>query len=487
VFTKKNIEECLQGKTCNEKFNRSLGPISLIIMGIGAIIGAGIFIVTGIASATSGPSLVVSFVIAAIACGLTALCYSEMASMITVTGGIYTYTQVTLGEIWAWMVGWSGILQYIIAAASVAIGWSSYTMGLLGSMGVVLPTYLTTSPIAGGLINLPAVLIVLLITGILIFGAKESNRVNAFIVFIKLAIILLFIVVGIKFINPSNYVPFAPNGVAGIFQGAAMVFFAYIGFDTIASAAEETKNPQRSLPIGIIGSLLICSIIYIVVTAVMNGMVPFYTFQGSEAPVMLALQSVGVNWALTIVTVGAIAGLTTVILVSLFVVPRLIFAMSRDRLLPEKLSNVHSEFKSPMTSIILVGVVTALVSGLLPLDSIFELVNIAALSSFIFLAITVIILRKSRPDIPRKFKCPLVPIVPILSIIACVALITQLNLIVIKAFAVWTLIGLLFYFSYRRYKNTRKSVDKRIDISKEVDRHEDPLITSSNLETKFSK
>ncbi len=485
MFTKKDIEECLHCKSSSE-FKRSLGPISLIIMGIGAIIGAGIFIVTGIASATSGPALVISFVIAAIACGLTALCYSEMASMITVTGGIYTYTQVTLGEIWAWMIGWTGILQYIIAAASVAIGWSSYTMGLLGSMGIYLPSYLTASPLTGhGLFNLPAFLIVIVLSAILILGAQESTRVNAFIVFVKLSIILLFIVVGIKFINPTNYVPFAPNGISGIFQGAAMVFFAYIGFDTIASAAEETKNPQRSLPIGIIGSLAICSIIYIIVTAVMNGMVPFSTFTGSEAPVMLALQTVGVDWAMTIITVGAIAGLTTVILVSMFVVPRLIFAMSRDQLLPKKLSKVHHNFKSPITSIILVGTVTALISGLLPLNDIFELVNIAALSSFIFLAIAVIILRKNRPDIPRNFKCPLVPVVPILSIIACIALITQLTALTLKIFAVWTFMGLLFYFAYRRYKNSRKTGDYQIDDERNIS--EDPLITTSNLDTKFGK
>lgn len=464
LFKKKDIEECLHCNSSEEKLKRSLGPISLIIMGIGAIIGAGIFIVTGIASATSGPSLVLSFVIAAIACSLTALCYSEMASLITITGGVYTYTQITMGELWAWMVGWTGILQYIIAASAVAIGWSSYTVGFLSSMGINLPAFLTCSPLTGtGLINLPAFLIVILISGILILGAQESTRVNAAIVFIKLAIILLFVVVGFKFINPANYHPFAPHGVSGIFQGAAMVFFAYIGFDTVASAAEETKNPQKALPIGIIGSLAICSIIYILVTAVMNGMVPFSMFKGCEAPVMMALQYVGVDWATTIVTIGAIAGLTTVILVSLFVVPRLLFAMSRDELLPKKLTKVHPNFKSPAMSILIVGVVTALVSGLLPLNDIFELVNIAALSSFIFLALSVLILRKTHPEIPRKFKCPLVPVVPVLSIIACLALITQLTQLTIKIFAIWTVMGLLFYFSYRRYKNSKKEPDNLLE------------------------
>ncbi len=465
LFKKKDIEECLHCKTTGQKLKRSLGPLQLIIMGIGAIIGAGIFIVTGIGSATSGPSLIISFIIAALACSLTALCYAEMASMITVTGGIYTYTQVTMGEIGAWIIGWTSILQYIIAGASVAIGWSSYVVGFLASMGMALPVFLTSSPLNGaGMINLPAFLIIVVLSAILVKGTQESAKINAFFVFIKLAVILLFVVVGYQFINPANYHPFAPHGISGIFHGAAIVFFAYIGFDTIASAAEETKNPQRALPIGIICSLAVCSLIYIVVTGVMNGMVNFSMFANSEAPIMLALQSVGANWATTIITIGAIAGLTTVILVNLFVVPRLIFAMSRDELLPKKLTHVHSKFNSPALSIVLVGGISALVAAFLPMGDIFELVNIAALSAFIFLAISVIYLRKSHPHIPRKFKCPLVPIIPVASIIACVALITQLTFLTIKIFAVWLILGLVVYFAYRKYKNSRKEDDKEIEM-----------------------
>jgi APA family basic amino acid/polyamine antiporter len=460
LFRKKDIEECLHINACNEKLKRSLGPIGLIIMGIGAIVGAGIFIVTGVASATSGPALILSFVIAGIACGLTALCYAEMASMITVTGGIYTYTHITMGEIWAWMIGWTGILQYIIAASAVAIGWSSYTAGFFSSMGIALPKIITSSPLTGsGLINLPAFFIVALITGVLILGAKESAKVNAAIVFIKIAVIILFIYIGAQFINPANYHPFAPNGLAGVLQGAAMVFFAYIGFDTVASAAEETKNPQRALPIGIIGSLAVCSILYIIVTAVMTGMTPYSLFKGSAAPVQLALQSVGVNWAMAIVTVGAIAGLTTVILVSMFVVPRILFAMSRDELLPKRLTKVHPNFKSPITSILLVGAIAAIISSFLPLEGIFELVNISALSAFVFLALSVLILRKQRPDIPRKFKCPLVPVIPVVSIIASLVLITQLKTLTIEIFAVWIITGLAFYFMYRRYKKRAAKKD----------------------------
>jgi APA family basic amino acid/polyamine antiporter len=453
LFKKKDIEECLHCNTAKEKFKRTLGPIGLIIMGIGAIVGAGIFIITGVASATSGPALVLSFIIAGLACGLIALCYAEMASMITVTGGIYTYTYITMGEIWAWMIGWTGILQYIIAASAVAIGWASYTNGFLSSMGIILPEIVTSSPLTGsGLINFPAFLIVILLTGVLILGAKESAKVNGIIVFIKLAVIALFIFIGAQFINPANYQPFAPNGWSGVLTGAAMVFFAYVGFDTVASAAEETKNPQKALPIGIIGSLAVCSILYIVVTAVMTGMTHYSLFQGSAAPVQLALQNVGVKWAMAIVTVGAIAGLTTVILVSMFVVPRILFAMSRDKLLPKNFTKVHQNFKSPVTSIILVGVIAALISAFLPLEGIFELVNISALSAFIFLALSVIILRRQHPDIPRKFKCPLVPIVPLISIFLCLTLITQLRPVIIEAFAIWLLAGLAIYLSYRKYK-----------------------------------
>lgn len=466
LLRKKDIKECLHCNTQKEGLKRTLGPIGLIVMGIGAIVGAGIFIVTGVASAASGPALVLSFIIAGIACSLTALCYAEMASMITVTGGIYTYTYVTMGEIWAWIVGWTGILQYIIAAAAVAIGWSSYMTGLLTSMGVALPEIITCSPLTGsGLFNLPAVLIVALLTGILVLGAKESAKVNAVIVVIKLAVIMIFIVIGAQFINPVNYHPFAPNGLSGVLQGAAMVFFAYVGFDTVASAAEETKNPQKALPIGIIGSLVICSILYIIVTAVMTGMVNYNLYKGTAAPVQLALQLVGVNWATAVVAVGAIAGLTTVILVSMFVVPRILFAMSRDNLLPKGLTKVHKNFKSPITSILLVGIITALISAFLPLEEIFELVNIAALSAFIFLAFSVIILRRQHPELPRNFKCPLVPIIPIVSIIASLCLITQLKFFIIEIFAIWLITGLTIYFVYRQFK--KRNQDKENDLIKQ--------------------
>ncbi len=470
LFRKKDIQECVQHNKC-DGLKRSLGPLELIILGIGAIIGAGIFIVTGIASVTAGPALILSFVIAGIACGLTALCFAEMASMITLTGGIYTYVHVTMGEIWAWIIGWAGILQYIIAASAVAIGWASYTTGFLSSMGLVLPETLTSSPLTGnGIINIPALLIIAILTVVLILGAKESAKVNAVIVFIKLAVIAIFIMVGAQYINPANYQPFAPNGFSGIFTGAAMIFFAYLGFDAVASTAEEAKNPKKSLPIGIIGSLAVCSVLYILVTLVMTGMAHYTLFQGSAAPVQLALQSVGLTWAMAVVTVGVIAGLTTVILVNMFVVPRIIYAMSRDALFPKKFTVVHSNFKTPITSIIVVGVIAALISAFLPLEGIFELTNISALTSFIFLALAVIILRRKHPEIPRKFKCPLVPAVPILSIVACFGLITQLKPVIIEAFVIWLVAGLTFYFLYRWYK--KGSSDMGEDLTEKESQRE---------------
>ncbi len=288
--------------------------------------------------------------------------------MIPISGSVYTYTYVTLGEIWAWMIGWVLIFEYLISASAVAVGWSSYSVGLLSSAGINFPAYLTGSLAMGGLINLPAVLIIALLTGVLILGAKESTRVNAIIVIANLAIILLFIVVGIKYINLANYTPFTPFGIAGVFQGAAMVFFAYIGFDAVSTAAEETKDPQKNLPKGIIGSLIISSILYIVVAAVLTGMVP-YNLLNNAAPVAFALQYVGSNVVASIVSVGALCGITSVLLTSLFGQTRIFFSMSRDGLLPELFSKVHPNFKSPVTSIMLVGIVAALIAAFLPLSA----------------------------------------------------------------------------------------------------------------------
>jgi APA family basic amino acid/polyamine antiporter len=480
IFSKKPINELLYSKNSEKSLKRSIGPFGLTLLGLGSIIGAGIFIVTGVASANySGPALVLSFVISAIACAFTALCYAEFASMIPIAGSVYTYTYVTLGEIWAWMIGWVLIFEYLISASAVAVGWSSYTVGLLGSAGINLPASLTGSVVMGGLINLPAVMIIGLLTGVLILGAKESARVNAVIVIANIAVILLFIVVGIKYVNPANYTPFTPFGIAGVFQGAAMVFFAYIGFDAVSTAAEEAKNPQKNLPKGIIGSLIISSILYIVVAAVLTGMVP-YNLLNNAAPVAFALQYVGTNWVASIVSVGALCGITSVLLTSLFGQTRIFFAMSRDGLLPGVFSRVHHSYKSPVTSIILVGIVAALIAAFVPLAVIIELVNIGTLSAFIFLALSVIILRRQQPDIPRGFKCPFVPVIPIISILACLFLIAQLSSTTLQRFIISLIIGVSVYFAYGMHNS--KLHNSEDDDMDEVNLMTDPSAVETKIE-----
>ncbi len=468
IFSKKPINELINASENTDKsLKRSIGPISLVLLGLGSIIGAGIFIVTGVAAANySGPSLLISFIISAIACTFTALCYAEFASMIPISGSVYTYTYVTLGEMFAWMIGWVLIFEYLISASAVAVGWSSYTVGLLVSFGINLPEYLTSSLAMGGLINLPAVFIVGLLTGVLILGAKESARVNAAIVLANIAVIVVFIVVGLKYIDPANYTPFTPFGIVGIFQGAAMVFFAYIGFDAVSTAAEEAKDPQKNLPKGIIGSLIISSILYIVVAAVLTGMVP-YKLLNNAAPVAFALQYVGSNWIASIVSVGALCGITSVLLTSLFGQTRIFFAMSRDGLLPEIFSKVHPSYKSPVTSIMLVGIVAAFIAALVPLAVIIELVNIGTLSAFIFLAISVMVLRRKQPDIPRGFKCPFVPVIPIISIFSCIFLITQLSSTTLQRFAISLIIGVSIYFLYgiRRSKLNNTESDDSNEVN----------------------
>jgi APA family basic amino acid/polyamine antiporter len=460
IFSKKPINELINASENTDKsLKRSIGPTGLILLGLGSIIGAGIFIVTGVTAANySGPSLLISFIISALACTFTALCYAEFASMIPISGSVYTYTYVTLGEIWAWMIGWVLIFEYLISASAVAVGWSSYISGLLYSSGINLPVYLTCSMAMGGLINLPAVLIIGLLTGILILGAKESTRVNAAIVLVNIAVIVIFIVVGLKYIDPANYTPFTPFGIGGIFQGAAMVFFAYIGFDAVSTAAEEAKDPQKNLPKGIIGSLIISSILYIVVAAVLTGMVP-YKLLNNSAPVAFALQYVGSNWIASIVSVGALCGITSVLLTSLFGQTRIFFAMSRDGLLPGIFSRVHPSYKSPVTSILLVGIVAGFIAALIPLAVIIELVNIGTLSAFIFLAISVIVLRRQQPDIPRGFKCPLVPVIPILSILSCLFLITQLSSTTLQRFIISLIIGVSVYLLYGIRKSKLNNKD----------------------------
>jgi basic amino acid/polyamine antiporter, APA family len=452
IFWKKSINQLLETTEGEKGLKRVLGTPGLLLMGIGAIIGAGIFILTGIASAFyAGPGIIISFVIAGTACLFTALCYAEFASMIPVAGSAYTYSYVTLGELLAWIIGWDLILEYLVIVAAVAVGWSGYIVNIFTSLGFVLPPQLINPPgVEGGMINIPAIIIIACITWLLVRGAKQSSQVNTVIVVIKLSVILLFITIGVNYINPANYHPFLPYGWSGVFKGAAIIFFAYIGFDAITTAAEEVKNPKRTFPIAILGSLLISSILYIVVSGVLNGILPYYMFKETAAPVAYALAKLGIQWADIVISIGALCGITSVLLVSFFGQSRVFFAMSRDGLLPEFFSRIHKDFRTPRNGIIVVGLVASVIAGFLPITSLAELVNIGTLAAFIIVSASIMILRKTEPNLKRPFKTPLVPIIPIMAILFCIFLVAELPNITHIRFVVWLVIGLGIYYFYGR-------------------------------------
>lgn len=433
----------------DQRLRRTLGPFSITLLGIGAIVGTGIFVLTGVAAAKyAGPGLILSFVAAGIVSGLAAICYAEFASTVPIAGSAYTYSYATLGELIAWIIGWDLILEYAVGAAAVSIGWSGYAVDLLkGAFGISLPTALTASPFAGGIINLPAFLIILLVTGLLILGTSESSKVNNVIVIVKLAVIVFFLVVGFGHINPANWHPFLPFGVGGIFHGASIIFFAYIGFDQISTSAEEARNPARDLPIGIFLSLLICTILYILVTAVLTGVVR-YSQLNVPSPVSHALILLGLNAAGLIIAMGALCGLTTVLIVLLFGQSRIFFSMARDGLLPRFFSTIHPRFRTPYLSSLLVGMVVALVAGFIPIDVVAELTNIGTLAAFVLVAVAILILRRTQPNLHRGFRVPLVPLIPLLSIIGSVVLIMSLPWVTLVRFVVWLAIGLVIYFLY---------------------------------------
>jgi APA family basic amino acid/polyamine antiporter len=434
-----------------------LGPMDLILMGIGAIVGTGIFVLTGTGAVTAGPALTLAFIIAAIACGFAALCYAEFASTVPVAGSIYTYSYATLGEIVAWMIGWDLLLEYGLATSTVAVGWSGYFQSLLKGFGVVLPEALRAAPGAvpglDTVFNLPAFLIMMVLTFMLSLGVRESARLNNVMVLIKTGVVLLFIVVGVNYVKPENWQPFMPFGAGSVMSAAALVFFAFIGFDAVTSAAEEVKNPTKDLPIGIIGSLAICTVLYVAVAAIMTGIVPFMNFKGVDHPVSLALQYAGQDWIAGLVDLAAILGMSTVILVMAYGQTRILFAMSRDGLLPKKLSNVHPKYGTPFFATWMVGIIFGLIAAVVPLDVLAELVNIGTLAAFSLVSLAVIILRKKRPDLHRAFRCPGVPVIPALAIIFCITLMTFLSWHTWVAFVVWLLIGLAVYFGYARSRS----------------------------------
>lgn len=448
LLRKKSIEQLLIESQQKSGLKKALGALDLTALGIGAIIGTGIFVLTGVAAAKyAGPALVLSFIVSGLACTFAALVYAEFASMVPVAGSAYTYSYAALGEFFAWIIGWDLMLEYALACSTVAIGWSGYFVTLLNGLGIHLPAWATLSSAAGGLVNIPAFVIALLITWLLSLGVKESTRVNNIIVAVKLVAVLVFIVVAVFFVKPTNWHPFMPFGWNGVFQGAAIVFFAYIGFDSVSTAAEEVKNPQKDLPRGIIASLIVCTVLYIVVAALLTGMVP-YTKLNVSAPVALALQLVHQNWAAGLISIGALGGITTVLLVMLYGQTRVFYAMSRDGLLPKVFSNTHPKHKTPYTSTWLTGIIVAIVAALTPIDAVAQMVNIGTLAAFVFVSIAVMALRHSRPDIPRAFRCPGVPVVPTLAVLFSLFLMFKLPMVTWIRFVVWLVIGLVIYFLY---------------------------------------
>lgn len=427
---------------------RCLHAIDLVLLGVGAIIGAGVFILTGVAAATkAGPAVIISYLLAGIACAFSAFSYAELSSSIGGSGSAYGYSYAGMGEIFAWFIGWSLILEYSIATATVAIGWSGYVNNIFLSLGIHLPTSLVNCPSQGGLINLPAVLIIAAITTLLTIGVKQSAKINNIVVFVKLIAIIVFIGAASTHVQPHLWLPFAPFGWSGIAHGAAIVFFAYIGFDAVSTAAEEAINPQKDLPIGIIGSLLICTATYILVAALLTGIAHYETLN-TASPVSDVLLKLNHHIAAGIVSAGAVAGLTTVMLVMFYGLTRVFFAMSRDRLLPPIFSTVHPKTHTPVVIIIASGIVIALISGFMPIHTVAELVNIGTLCAFMMVSVGVIVLRKKHPDIIRTFKVPFYPFTPLVGAGLCFYLMLNLSYGTWWRFLVWMTLGLIIYFSY---------------------------------------
>lgn len=437
--------------------HKVLTAFDLTLLGIGAIIGAGVFVLTGIAAATqAGPGVIFSYVLAGLACAFSALAYAELSSSIGGCGSAYGYSYAGLGEFIAWLIGWALLLEYTVACAAVAIGWSGYVQNALTAMHIALPHALTINPFEGGLINLPAALIIGVICTLLYIGVRESTRVNRVIVFVKIAVIALFILLAAFHFDPKvNWHPFLPFGWVGVVNGASLIFFAYIGFDAVSTAAEESINPKRDLPIGIIASLLVCTAIYIVVAALLTGAVP-YSKLDVPSPVSYALLEMGHRFGGAVVAVGAIAGLSTVILVMYYGLTRIFLAMTRDRLLPSGLAHINPKTKTPTRVVLIAGVIITLLAGFMPMHEIAELTNISTLAAFSLVCIGVIVMRYTKPDMHRPFKTPFSPLIPALGVIFCVYLMAHLSRIVWHNFAIWMLIGLVIYFLYGRPRSLVK-------------------------------
>ena len=473
----KSIEQLVSDVEHGGKaLRRSLSAWDLTLLGVGAIIGTGIFVLTGTAAANqAGPAITMSYLAAGLACAFAALCYAEFASMVPIAGSAYTYAYASLGELVAWLIGWDLILEYAVGSMTVAIGWSGYMQRLLGGVGITLPVWMANAPSAttpGAIINLPAVIIVLLIMVLLVVGVRESARFNAAMVAVKMAAILFFIAVGAQYVEPANWQPFAPYGTAGIMGAAAVVFFAYIGFDAVSTTAEEAKNPRRDLPIGIIASLVVCTILYLAVAAILSGIVPVTQYRSNvallpglpsadpaltqqflNAPVAFALSVIGQDWASYLVSAGAVAGITSVLLVMLMSQPRIFFAMSRDGLLPRGVSKVHPKYGTPYITTIITCVVVAIVAGLTQIQVVGEMTSIGTLFAFVVVCSAVLVLRSKRPEAHRPFRVAGGPIIPILGIFSCLYLMLSLAVLTWVRFLVWLDIGIFIYWFYGRLRS----------------------------------
>ena len=472
LFRKKTIEMINSDtQKSSHSLKRTLGWFDLILLGLGAIIGTGIFVLTGVAAAEyAGPGLILSFVIAGLAVAFTALSYAEFASSIPVSGSTYSYSYVAIGEIVAWIIGWVLILQYAFSIPTIALGWSGYFVGLLNSLGVHLPEWATSSIFVSstGLVNLPAMIIILLLTALLYFGTRESATINNIAVIIKISVILFFIFTAIWHVKPVNWTPFFPYGWNGVFSGAAIIFFSFIGFDAVSTAAEETKNPTRNLPIGILGSVGISTILYIVVVAILTGVVS-YTQLNTTAPVAMALSLIGLHWASGLISVGAITGITTALLVMIYGSARIFFAIGRDGLLPPVFTKLHPKYKTPHYSTLIVGISSAIMAGFFPIGVLAELVNIGTMFAFIVVSIAVIIMRYTQPDLPRKFKTPFVPLIPLLAIGFTGFLMFSLPLTTWIRFIVWMGIGFIVYFLYgRKHSRLADETEQVVIQQKEI-------------------